>query len=112
MEAAETGIEGLSMLLDDRGIYELFYEEPGMIEICRSSDRRPGAWAKYSARTGLYFVGAIHGPIAVASDRYEAAQLVPGYGPTSLTALCWSPEWDRFLEEVEDVRDQMYGGEE
>ncbi|WP_066369741.1 hypothetical protein [Herbidospora mongoliensis] len=112
VEAAEAGIEDLAVLLDERGIYRVYYGGPGLIEIGRLSDGRLGAWVRYSVRSGLYLVGATHGPTAVASDRYEAAELVPGYGPTSLTALCWSPEWDRFREEVDAIRDQMYGGED
>lgn len=110
-EAALEGILDLVVLLEDRGIYDLYDGGKGRFLICRSSDGAPGAWAKYSAMARLYVVGAFYGALAVASDHLEAAALVPGYGPTSLTTLCWSPEWARFQEELQDIEDEMSGGE-
>ncbi|NAS26639.1 hypothetical protein GT755_33815 [Herbidospora sp. NEAU-GS84] len=100
-EAAREAIGELAYLLSECGIYDLHDSGgPGLMEIRRSSDGEPGAWAMYSVLSGLYFVGAISGAVGVASDVFEAAELVPGYGPASLTAVRWSQEWVEFQAEL------------
>ncbi len=49
--------------------------------------------AAASVGSGLYFVGARHGAVGVASDVFAAAELVPECGPTSLESWFWSAEW-------------------
>ncbi|WP_157518784.1 hypothetical protein [Herbidospora mongoliensis] len=100
-------------MLAERGIYVLCDGgAPGVMYIRRSSDGELGAWAMYGVRGGLYFVGAFSGSVGVASDVFEAAELVPGYGPTSLTALRWSEDWSDFQAELAYWRERLYGGEE
>ncbi|GAB1824661.1 hypothetical protein HerbRD11066_78270 [Herbidospora sp. RD11066] len=110
--AARAGIGALADLLAERGTYVLGDGgAPGVAHIRRSSDGEIGAWAMYGARSGLYVVGAFSGAVGVASDVFEAAELVPGYGPTSLTALRWSQEWADFQAELDYWRQRLYGGE-
>ncbi|GLX95266.1 hypothetical protein [Herbidospora sp. NBRC 101105] len=112
VEAAQKAIEELAYLLSEPGIYDLHDGGgPGLMHIRRSADGELGAWAMYSVRSGLYIVGAISGAVGVASDVFEAADLVPGYGPTSLTAVRWSQEWAEFQSEVQFWRERLYGGE-
>ncbi|WP_156046128.1 hypothetical protein [Herbidospora cretacea] len=109
---AREAVEELAHLLSECGIYDLHDGGgPKVMVIRRSSDGEPGAWAMYSVRSGLYFVGAISGAVGVASDVFEAAELVPGYGSASLTAVRWSREWAEFQAEVQFWRERLYGGE-